>query len=338
MVKKGMDPYTKTWLELAFPTYIIILVVIIFVSSHSSKFSNLLGMKSPVATLATLILLSYTKLLDSFISLKYPNGTVETKWLPDASIHFKGWKHAALICMGVFILILGLLYTILIFSWQWLLCCSRYKLFRWTRNQKLHTFVDIYHTPHTAKHRYWTGLLLLIQFIVYLLSVFTISVDPRISLLSTVITMCCLLAYKTFLTFPIYKHRLLNAMESFSHLNIAIFAIITWCTLDESSNRYKETVQRITSYVSVGMMSILLLLTIAYHIFRYASLRVYTVCQNSNFGKKMRHHLEYRIQEQDHCRFDMNSYNLLDFIDGPREMEGYTAPPLTVSMTDSKND
>ena len=228
---KGMDSYTKVWLELAFPIYIIILViVIIMVSSRSQKVSHLLGKKNPVATLATLILLSYNKLLEtiivsfSFITLKYPNGTVVTKWLPDASIHFRGWKHAALICMGILILILGLLYTTVIFSWQWLLRCPRSKILRWIRNQKLHSFIGIYHIPYTAQHRYWTGLLLLVRVIVYLVSTFTLSVDPRISLLSTIITMGCLSTYKTFLN-RVYRHKLLNVMESIVHLNIAVFAV-----------------------------------------------------------------------------------------------------------------
>ena len=237
---KGLNSYTKTWLELAFPIYMIILVVtIICTSSRSTRFSNLLGRKNPVATL---ILLSYTKLLDtiivsfSFINLKYPNGTVVTKWLPDASVQFKGWKNIALICIGIFILILGLLYTSLIFCWQWLLHCPRFK---WTRNQKLHSFIDTYHIPHTAKHRYWTGLLLLVRVAVYLISTFTVPVDPRISLLTVVIAICCLLAYTTSFTFRVYKNKLLNAMESFVYLNIVIFSIITWYNLDDPGNRYK---------------------------------------------------------------------------------------------------
>ena len=79
---EGMDTYTKTWLQLVFPTYIISLVIItICISSYSFKLSSTLGKKKPVETLVTLILLSYTKLLKtiitsfSFAIFKYPNGT-----------------------------------------------------------------------------------------------------------------------------------------------------------------------------------------------------------------------------------------------------------------------
>ena len=60
-----MDAYIKTWLQLAFPAYVILLMVLVInISSYSTKFSNLIGKKDPVATLATLILLSYAKLLE----------------------------------------------------------------------------------------------------------------------------------------------------------------------------------------------------------------------------------------------------------------------------------
>ena len=67
----GLDTYTKTWLQLAFPTYLILLVlVVIFVSKISTRFAKLIGRRNPIATLATLILLSNAKLLHG-ISLQH---------------------------------------------------------------------------------------------------------------------------------------------------------------------------------------------------------------------------------------------------------------------------
>ena len=66
---KGMDTYWKTWLQLAFPAYLIFLVVmVIIVSERSERFTRLIGRKDPVATLATLVLLSYAKLLHTIIA------------------------------------------------------------------------------------------------------------------------------------------------------------------------------------------------------------------------------------------------------------------------------
>ena len=59
----GMDAYSKSWLQFVFPVYIWVLVGLIILISHfSQRFANLLG-SNPVSVLATLILLSYAKVL-----------------------------------------------------------------------------------------------------------------------------------------------------------------------------------------------------------------------------------------------------------------------------------
>ena len=284
-----------------------------------------------MATLATLILLSYTKLLQtiitsfSYANLKYPNGTTITKWLPDASVEYGERKHIALICVAILILILGLLYTVLILSWQWLLQCSRLKLFKWTRNQKLHSFIVTYHTPHSPKHRYWTGLLLLVRGVVYLIAAFSISVDPRITLLSTVAIICCLLVYKTMFIVRVYKNWLLNAMESFMHLNIAIFAVFTLYTFDESGNRNREILQTVAAYISVGTMFILFLVVITFHIYRYGNAKLYSFMQSTKVGKLLKGRTSHDLS-QDHCT--QSESKLFDVIDSRREGSGYAPPGL----------
>ena len=108
----GLDTYIKTWLQLAFPVYIISLVVIIVVVAECSpKFAILIGKRDPVATLATLILLSYAKLVSitikalSFAVIDYPDGSQETVWLPDGNVKYFQGKHAALVIVAFFIIL-----------------------------------------------------------------------------------------------------------------------------------------------------------------------------------------------------------------------------------------
>ena len=122
---KGMDAYAKSWIEFAFPCYVILLVLLVIkISQHSTTFSELIGTRNPVATLTTLILLAYAKVLQniiivtSFAVLKYPNGTHELVWRPDATVHYLQGKHLPLFLAAVVILILGVIYTFLLFSWQ----------------------------------------------------------------------------------------------------------------------------------------------------------------------------------------------------------------------------
>ena len=65
---EGMDAYSKIWLQFVFPEYIWVLVGLIILISHfSQRFASLLG-SNPVSVLATLVLLSYAKVLRTFIT------------------------------------------------------------------------------------------------------------------------------------------------------------------------------------------------------------------------------------------------------------------------------
>ena len=132
----GLDTYWKTWLQLAFPAYVIFLIImVILISRWSTRFCRLIGKRDPVATLATLLLLSYSKLLQTIIAslsatvLNYPeiNGTHDNVvvWLPDASIKYLSGKHISLFIIAFIILLAGIAYTLILFSWQWLLQFKR---------------------------------------------------------------------------------------------------------------------------------------------------------------------------------------------------------------------
>lgn len=338
---EGMDSYAKVWLELAFPVYIIALVILIIcVSSRSSKLSLALGKRNPVATLATLILISYTKLLEaivgsfSLVRLKFPSGGVVTKWLPDASADFNPWKHGALILMGALVLIFGLFYTALVFLWQLILRCPRNGLLKFTRNQKLQSFVEAYHIPFNAKHRYWTGLLLLIRIIVYLTSTLSASIDPHNALLATAIVMSSLLLYKTLIVGGVYKNRLLNTMESFTFINVAIFAMFTWYAFDDTDDQSKENLQKIVAYISMGIVFSLFLLVLTFHVYRYGNSKVYSVLRNLKIVKKLAEKLDQ--QESRYERTTYN-YNLFDLIDNRETDDQYAPPPVQLQQEISKS-
>ena len=113
---QGLDTYTKTWLQLAFPAYIITLVItLIKVSDHSQRFTRLLGpgKRDTIATLSTLSLLSYTKLLSTTIAIlsfsvfHYPDGLRIVVWLPDGNVKYGQEKHIALIIAALLIILVG---------------------------------------------------------------------------------------------------------------------------------------------------------------------------------------------------------------------------------------
>ena len=270
----GMDTYTKTWIELVFPFYIMFIVaLVIIISSYSTKFSKVIGRKDPVATLATLILFSYATLLQVIFrvfssgTLTYADGTTKVIWLPDATIgYLNNGKHIALFLVALLILVIGLVYTVLVFSWQWLLRLPDWKIFMWSRNSRLQTFIETYHTPYTARHRYWTGLLLLVRVALYFTAAVNVSNCPRIALTSISITIGFLLFLKGFVG-RVYKKWPLELLESFFYFNILFLSSVTWYSLGDSENNREAA-----AHISVLSTLIVLFIIILFHVYFHTSL------------------------------------------------------------------
>ena len=113
----GMDVYQKTWLQFVFPFYIWFLVgVIILVCHYFSTVMKLMGMRN-IEILATLFLLSYAKLLKTFVTaLSVTNIMVASAdnvtdplqphkvWVHDGNIDYFSSKHLPLFIVAVLFL------------------------------------------------------------------------------------------------------------------------------------------------------------------------------------------------------------------------------------------
>ena len=264
----GLDTYVKTWLQLLFPTYIIALVIIvIIISEYSPRFARLIGKKDPIATLATLILLSYAKLLSVSIiillpaDLNYPDGSKITVWLPDGNVKYRQQKHLALWIVAGIILIITFLYTILLFLWQWLVRAPTWKIFKWMRNTKLNAFISVHHAPYNSKHRYWTGLQLLVRVVLFAIRAPTKSMDPQASLLAVIILVGGLLTLKT-AHVTVYKNLLVDVIDT--GLNFNLLALSAFSLYHFITDNTKQTA---VIYTSTVITLVLLVGAIIYHIF-----------------------------------------------------------------------
>ena len=265
---EGMDMYWKTLLQLVFPMYVIFLVVmVIVISEYSPNFARLIGRKNPVATLDTLILFSYSKLLHtiigalSFTILEYPDGSHEVVWFPDANIKYAKGKHAVLLFVAFAILIIGVAYTILLMSWQWLMQHHHKPIFKWISYHRLHHFIEPYHAPYVFKHRYWTGLLLLVRIVVHVATALNVSGAPAENLLVTGLTVFCLFLLKSILYGPIYQSLLVEFLETICYVNIIIFSFASFYALETRNGR------NVVAYISGTITIVLFLAVIVYHMF-----------------------------------------------------------------------
>ena len=72
----GMDDYAKMWLQLAFPFYLIFIATLIIITSHYSTTIQRLTARRALPVLATLFLLSYTKILRIVCTVLFSYSTI----------------------------------------------------------------------------------------------------------------------------------------------------------------------------------------------------------------------------------------------------------------------
>ena len=277
---EGMDIYIRTWLQLAFPIYIILLVLLlIVVSRYSSRFSTLIAKRDPIATLATLILISYGKLFHvvllaqpfSFATLTFPDNATETLWLPDGTVQYLAGKHVILFIAALLILVICIGYGLLLFFWQLILRLPDWKIFRCFRNPNFNLFMIAYHIPYAPRHRYWTGMLLLARAVLYLVAAANVSGDPQIQLISVIFVVILIILLKMFIAVRLFKNWVVDALESFFYVNIVCFASFT------SYNLSRGNSQDAVAYLSVCLSILVTVLIILYHFYKYTSL--FSMCK-----------------------------------------------------------
>ena len=262
----GMDSYGKFLLQLAFPSYVFVLIgTIVALCEVSKKFTSLLSNRNPVAALCTLILLSYSKLIRTIITalqfthLDYPDGSREIVWLYDANVPYFTVSHIPRFIAAFIIIVLGAIYTILLLFGQWFSRCSNRKIMKWATNTKYNAFIDAYHAPFTPKHRYWFGLLLFAQIIHNLVTAIATGPVPILSAGCVALGLILLKLLNT----RIYKNRLQDSMETLFLTNIVILAIATYHIRETNEG------QLALANTSMAMSFILFLIILGYHFYKY---------------------------------------------------------------------
>ena len=281
----GMDAYAFTWLQFLFPLYVWILIgLIIIASNYSRKIAQSLG-NNPVPTLATLFLLSYSKILRNIIatlsvtSLDYPDGTSELVWLYDGSVPY--FQRAYHIVLGIFaisvLLLLFLPYTLFLLFGQCLQAYSHHRVLSWIN--KIKPFMDAYHAPYKKETRYWTGLILLVRCILFLIfAVNSLQVgENHFDLLFTT-TVTASLAGLAWIQNGVYDKIHNNILEASFIFNLCIFSAATFHVKETGGN------QAALAYISVGIAFATFILIFLYH--------VYLLLSKTSLWKKVIHFMK----------------------------------------------
>ena len=257
----GLDAYVFTWLQLAFPAYIWLLVFSIIIASRYFGFMNKLCGQNVVPVLATLFLLSYTKLQRTITTILTPT-VVNVKlwvWLRDGNVSFLQGKHIPLFVFGLFLYVLLVLYTLSLLFGPWLQTKNQYRGLRWV--SKLKPFFDAYYGPLKDKYRCWTGVLLLSRFAISLVCAVNVLGDDTINLLAVVILTLVLLLGLLWQSGGVYKIWVLTALDSFFLLNLGTLAAVTFFNKFPGSSKS----QFIAISISMGSAFAIFCLIFLYH-------------------------------------------------------------------------
>ena len=274
----GMDAYSMTWLQFVFPIYIWLLVgLIAILCNYSTTAARILGSTNPIAVLATLFLLSYTKLLRtviaafSFTTLEYPD-EIKVVWLYDGNIGYldkNDGRHIALFLASLLVfLFLFLPYTLFLLLGQCILPRldpTKLRCLSWANYLKMKSFLDAHHAPYKDRHRYWIGLLLVLRFILFLISAIVdmeSPQDPHVNLLVIIISTVVLAIFAWNVGGGMYKKWYLNALESSFIFNLIILAAATYQTKLAGGN------QAAVFYTSVTIAFTTFIGIIIYHVYQ----------------------------------------------------------------------
>ena len=236
----GMGAFGKTMLLGVFPMYIwLISAAIIFLSNRYIRVTRLVG-KNAVKVLATLFLLSYSKMLRvtlGSLNLRIINIHINSsstisklQWILDGNIaYFYDSKHLTLLLISLLFITFTLPFTFsllcLKFVYSLSNCC---RLFSWI--DKLKPFFDTYTGPFKDNARFWTGLLLLVRIFLLVVNAFDYS-DHHIPHLF-VITACLVLLSNMMILNGVYKYHYLNVLEYFFICNIEVLFLTKISSLD----------------------------------------------------------------------------------------------------------
>ena len=248
----GMTAYAKVWLQFVFPLYIwFIIATIIVLCRYSTWLSNKIG-GNVVQVLATLILLSFTKLFRTFapaltwVELSCENAST-TVWYVDGTILYSSPRHLVMVAAAVMLLFLAIPYTlILLFDNVFEKYITNIHFFRrqWIKFKPL---IDAYHGPYKDNCRFWTGLLLLVRMSFTLVSLYLENLGTLIFITASTTVLLSLLVASE----GVYQKRYLNILECSSYLNLGLLSALAAVF---QGNKNNEKVVTITS-VSIALVT-----------------------------------------------------------------------------------
>ena len=267
----GLDYYSYTWLQFVFPFYLWFLVgLIILACKYSSRAMKLFG-SNPVAVLATVVLISCSKLLHtsqqvlSYVTVYHSDGTQEKRWRIDPNLLYFQGKHIPLAMFGLLILIVFLIpCVVLIKLGHYLQKYSNKRGLKWLI--KIKPIFDAYYAPFCKNTHYWVRLMLFIRTCLSI-AYCTLKNTERTAILVIVASVLTGITSILWLQHKIYHKNFINMLEGSFILNVIILSIATYDTREDINH------QLILYYISVCMAFTELVVILVFHLWHRFNLK-----------------------------------------------------------------
>jgi len=249
----GMDDYAKMWLQLLYPFYLVLIAALLIIASRYSRKIQRLTTHRALPVLATLFLLSYTKILRTVSSVLFsystiiqlPSGHNTLVWSVDANVNILGVKFIVLsIVCSIFFLSLIPFNMILLFTRT----LSRFRIVNYFK-----PLLDVYQAPYKDKSYYWTGLHLVIKALFFGISALDNSINFTIS-----IFILFIIGGSVGYICP-FKNRLQNCHEMILLFNLHTMFVLVF------SGQNTAVVN-----IMITLAAIHFSIIVTYHIFSYA--------------------------------------------------------------------
>ena len=217
----GMDEYAKRWLQLAFPAYLIFIAMLIIITSRYYTRMQRLTARRALPVLATLFLLSYTKVLVTVSSVMFyyssitylPSNHTVIVWVVDTSVPLFGLRFIILFITCSLLFIVLIPFTIVLIFTRTL---SYFRVVNYFK-----PLLDAYEVPYKIKFYYWTGLQLVFRAVFFGLSALDRSINLTVSVTLLGVIICLQKV------FPFNK-KMNNIMEMLSLLNLQVIFVIAY--------------------------------------------------------------------------------------------------------------
>lgn len=255
----GMTSTVMVGMSFVFPVYLcMIVVVLVVLSRYSSRVANLI-VGSSVQVLATIVHLSFAKLLSTVTRvltmtrlIVYDSQTVSNHlvWYYDGSVEYLSGDHLILVIVSLLVIVLIILpYLVFTLFASYMRSCRRLNLY-------LHPLIDAYHAQYRTKYGYWCGVRQCILVLLYIMYSVLRGTKPGIMLLVNIL---CIFGFSALqLMLKPFKSCFVNCFESWLMFLLCFTDLVTYFFI-YGSNAPPTT----QSSIVVSLLLLLYFLTVA---------------------------------------------------------------------------